>query len=99
MGKNLKFDRLAVLRAEVTGVDLAAELTDEFIAEIDQGLLEHRVLFFRDQDLSGDGLVALSRRFGKSFVQPAHYPHKAPRPELLNFRFFFGWAPQLRAPP
>ncbi|MEM7706321.1 MAG: TauD/TfdA family dioxygenase [Pseudomonadota bacterium] len=71
MGKSLRFERVAVLGAEVTGIDLTDDLSNELIAEIDEGLLEHRVLFFRDQDLSGDQLVALSRRFGESFVQPA----------------------------
>ena len=33
-------------------------------------LAAHGVLFFRDQDLSGDQLLDLGRRFGELFIQP-----------------------------
>lgn len=67
----MRFERVAALGAEVSGIDLAPDLPQAEIDEIEQGLLEHRVLFFRNQDLSGEELVDFSRRFGESFIQPA----------------------------
>ncbi len=58
------------LGAELHGVDLAVELSAETIGAIRQALLDHGVIFFRDQDLPPDRLLALARRFGK----PIEYP-------------------------
>ena len=57
--------------AEVSGIELSPDLPQDLIDEIEQGILEHRVVFFRDQDLSGEELVEFSTRFGESFIQPA----------------------------
>lgn len=67
----MRFERVAALGAEVSGIALAPDLPQAEIDEIEQGLLEHRVLFFRNQELSGEELVDFSRRFGESFIQPA----------------------------
>ncbi len=37
--------------AEIAGVDIADDLDDDVIAEIRQALIDHGVIFFRDQDL------------------------------------------------
>ncbi len=58
------------LGAEIHGVDLSRALEDEVIAALRQALLDHLVIFFRDQDLSLDAFLALARRFG----QPIEYP-------------------------
>ena len=50
--------------AEVGGIDLGAELSDEVIAQIRHALLEHCVLFFRDQSLDVEQHKRLARRFG-----------------------------------
>ncbi|MCA9130474.1 MAG: TauD/TfdA family dioxygenase, partial [Planctomycetales bacterium] len=52
------------LGAEITGVDLSAALSDETIAEIRQALLDHLVIFFRDQRLSPEQQIAFAKRFG-----------------------------------
>ena len=52
------------LGAEVSGVDLAAELDDEVTAELRQALNDHLVLFFRNQELSPEAQLAFARRFG-----------------------------------
>ena len=44
------------LGAELHGVDLAVELSAETIGAIRQALLDHGVIFFRDQDLPPDRL-------------------------------------------
>src|SRR4051794_41132168 len=52
--------------AELSNVDLgAAAGDDDLVAEIRSLLLKHRVLFFRDQDISKSDHVAFARRFGE----------------------------------
>ncbi|WP_354687176.1 TauD/TfdA family dioxygenase [Cupriavidus necator] len=54
------------LGAELTGVDLADAVRDDgLFAEIRALLLQHRVLFLRDQRFSRAGHVAFARRFGE----------------------------------
>ena len=55
----------AALGAEITDVDLGeVSRSDELFAELKQHLLEHKVLFFRDQDITRAEHVALAERFG-----------------------------------
>ena len=58
------------LGAELRGVDLSAELPDATIGAIRQALLDHLVLFFRDQELPPERFLSLARRFG----DPVEYP-------------------------
>ena len=61
----------ATIGAEIGGVDLADELSEETIAEIRAALLEWKVIFFRDQHrLDRDRHVAFGRRFGDLEVHP-----------------------------
>jgi len=64
--------------AEIDGIDLAAPLDDATIADIRQALLQHRVLFFRDQTIDHQEQIAFGRRFGE--LTYAH-PHDAHPPE------------------
>ncbi|MFB9450122.1 TauD/TfdA family dioxygenase [Dactylosporangium vinaceum] len=50
--------------AEVHDIDLD-RASDETIAEVRAALVEHKVLFFRDQPLDDDGHVRLGRRLGE----------------------------------
>jgi taurine dioxygenase len=60
--------------AVVSDVDLAQDLPDTSVAEIRRALLDHQVIFFRDQHLDPERLVAFTHRFGPPspvpFVQP-----------------------------
>jgi taurine dioxygenase len=60
----------AALGAVVHGVDLGAELSDEAFGEIERALVEHQVLFFRDQDLDDDQQRRFASRFGPVGVFP-----------------------------
>ena len=56
------------LGAEISGVDLSKPLTDEIFAEIYQAFLDHLVIFFRDQDLGPEELIAIGSRFGELHI-------------------------------
>ena len=55
--------------AEISGVDLARLSNSEF-DNIHSALLDHGVVFFRDQNISLDEQVALAGRFGPLEVHP-----------------------------
>lgn len=50
--------------AEIDGVDLGAPMDDELQAEVRRALLEWKVLFFRDQDITRDQQRAFAARWG-----------------------------------
>jgi taurine dioxygenase len=58
------------LGAELHGVNLAAELSDATVKAIRQALLDHCVIFFREQDLTPDHFLAFAGRLGT----PTEYP-------------------------
>lgn len=58
------------LGAELSGVDLGAALDDAQVAAIRRALLDHGVIFFRDQDFDTDAHKRLARRFGDIFRHP-----------------------------
>ena len=65
MSASLTIRRVAgALGAEISGVDLSRPLPDATIAAIRQALVEHQVIFFRDQELTPGQQVAFGARFG-----------------------------------
>lgn len=56
--------------AEISNVDLREPLDARTLAEIHAALLKWRVVFFRDQQLSNEQLLAFGRQFGR--LTPAH---------------------------
>jgi alpha-ketoglutarate-dependent taurine dioxygenase len=50
--------------AEISGVDTAGPLSDDAVASIRQALLDHKVVFLRDQDLDYPRQVAFAERLG-----------------------------------
>jgi taurine dioxygenase len=67
---------------EVTGVDLARPLDSETLAALRAALLGHKVLFFRDQDITTEEHLAFARSFGELEIHP-FAPHKPGYPEVL----------------
>ena len=65
------------LGAEIHGVNVAAPLADAVISEIRQALLDHLVIFFRDQKLTPREQLAFASRFG----EPMEYPQLKGLPE------------------
>jgi taurine dioxygenase len=81
---NIHVRRVAgALGAEISGVDLAGDLSDETIAAIRRALVEHQVIFFRDQALSPERQVAFGRRFGPLNVHP-YVEGMAGHPEVME---------------
>ena len=81
---NLTVSKVAgALGAEIRGVDLAALLSDEAIAQIRQAFVEHQVIFFRDQSLTPGRQVAFGRRFGPLNVHP-FVAGMAAHPEVME---------------
>ena len=73
----------ATIGAEIGGVDLADDLSDDTIAEIREALLEWKVIFFRDQHrLDRDAHIAFGRRFGELEVHPLT-PDDQEQPEVF----------------
>jgi taurine dioxygenase len=58
------------LGAEIEGVDLSKELSNETFDDIHQAFLDHVVIFFRDQHLTHDQHKAFGRRFGTLNIHP-----------------------------
>jgi taurine dioxygenase len=57
--------------AEISGIDLRQPLKDEQRDEIKALLLQHRVLFFRNQPINGEQQLSFARRFGKIYEHPS----------------------------
>jgi taurine dioxygenase len=84
LNSSLKVERVSpALGAEISNISLHnAVEDDDLFGEIRALLLQHKVLFFRDQDISPETHVAFARRFGRLEdhpVAPSHPDH----PELL----------------
>jgi taurine dioxygenase len=71
------------LGAEISNVAIGNAIDDDdLFAEIRDLLLKHRVLFFRDQDISPAVHVGFARRFGELETHPV-VPSHPDHPELL----------------
>jgi taurine dioxygenase len=87
-----------VLGAQISGVDLASDLSADTVSELRGALLKHHVLFFRDQDLTPERQIAFGRRFGELDEHP-FVNGRPDHPEVLEvitepddtFNFGGGW--------
>ncbi|MDA0703700.1 MAG: TauD/TfdA family dioxygenase [Proteobacteria bacterium] len=68
--------------AEIHGIDISQDLSDEAIQAIRTALLDHLVVFFRDQDLTPDQHVAFGRRFGELNIDRFVVPMEG-HPEVM----------------
>ena len=50
--------------AEIAGIDIAAGVDDEQMAELRQAFADHEVIFLRDQDITPDQHIAFAERWG-----------------------------------
>ncbi|WPP00132.1 taurine dioxygenase [Pseudomonas sp. HR96] len=70
------------LGARVEGVDLSLPLAEAERDAIERALLQHQVLFFRNQPLTPRQQADFARRFGDLHIHPI-YPNVPEQPEVL----------------
>lgn len=56
--------------AEISGVDLSQPISDETRDQIKSALLDYKVVFFRDQNLTTEQHAAFAARFGQLYTHP-----------------------------
>ena len=68
--------------AEISGIDLSNNLTPQDLDNIYKNLIDHQVIFFRNQNLKPEDHVAFAKSFGD--IEPPHpiYPHVENFPEI-----------------
>ena len=72
-----------VIGAEISGVDLSRPLGNQMFAEIHDALMQHQVIFFRDQEMDWDQHKAFGRLFGELHIHPTA-PAPEGHPEILT---------------
>lgn len=70
------------LGAQISGVDLSRDLTGEQRNVIEKALLDHQVLFFRDQPITPQQQARFAANFGDLHIHPI-YPNVPEQPEVL----------------
>ncbi|BCL74607.1 taurine dioxygenase [Jeongeupia sp. HS-3] len=68
--------------AIVSGLSLAAPLSDEHRTALNDALLRHQLLFFRDQALTPEQQRDFARQFGDLHIHPI-YPNVPETPQIL----------------
>ena len=71
--------------AQVSGVNLGKELSNEQFSELYQAWLDWKVLVFRDQHLDAEQHKAFARRFGTLHVHPMQHSYSGD-PEILRVK-------------
>ncbi len=69
--------------AEISGVDLGSADIAAFVPAIRAALLAHKVVFFRNQDITAAQHIAFAGHFGELEIHPAT-PRDQPDPEILR---------------
>jgi len=71
------------LGAEIHGVDLTKPLSAAVFEDLHQALMDYKVIFFRDQDLTPEQHIAFSRRFGEP-MEDMFVKESETYPELME---------------
>jgi taurine dioxygenase len=96
ISNSLRVEPIAgALGAEISGVNLAEELSAETVMAIRHAWLQHLVIFFRDQELPPAQFLAFARRFGEVIEYPFvkglnDFPEIIPVVKLEHERVNFG---------
>jgi len=72
----------SALGAQISGVDISQPLNLEQRDAIEQALLKHQVLFFRDQPITPQQQARFAASFGDLHIHPI-YPNVPEQPEIL----------------
>lgn len=73
--------------AEIAGVELQRNLSNEVIREIRQALVQYKVIFFRRQSLDANGQIAFAKRFGEITTAHPTVPSLPNHPEILDLDY------------
>ena len=73
--------------AEVIGLDLSKDLSNDIIRDIRKTLVENRVIFFRNQSIDEKGQVAFARRFGEVTTAHPTVPSLPENTEVLDLDY------------
>ena len=73
----------SALGAEISGVDLSRSLDNSVLGEVRQALLDHCVIFFRDQAMTPEQQLTFARRFGAISIHP-YGPSVPGHPEVMR---------------
>ena len=71
------------LGAEIHGVDLTKPFSAAVFEDLHQALMDYKVIFFRDQDLTPEQHIAFSRRFGEP-MEDMFVKESETYPELME---------------
>jgi len=71
--------------AEIKGVDLAKDLSNEQFSEIYQAWLDWKIVVFRDQEIDRNQHKAFARKFGSLHVHPMQHSYGGD-PEILTVK-------------
>ncbi|HEX2333459.1 MAG TPA: TauD/TfdA family dioxygenase, partial [Burkholderiales bacterium] len=72
------------LGAEISGIDLAQDISAELFGALYRAFLRYQVLLFPPQDLSPARQVAFGRRFGELQIHVMNQYHADGYPELYR---------------
>ena len=73
--------------AELSGLDFSKPLSQTDYDAVYHALLEHKVIFFRDQNLSPESHLAFARSFGEAEPPHPFYPHHDDHPQVMLLDF------------
>jgi taurine dioxygenase len=73
----------ALIGAEISGIDLREPVGPEVFAELDRALLEWKVLFFRDQHITGEQHRDFAKLWGELEIHP--FLPQGDVPEIVRF--------------
>jgi taurine dioxygenase len=80
------------LGAIVSGIDISQDLPQSAINQLNELLIEHQILFFREQPISPEAQARFAARFGSLHVHPI-YPVLPELPEILLLDNHAGFLP------
>ena len=72
----------SALGAQIDGVDLTLPLSEEQRTAIERALLEHQVIFFKNQSITPQQQARFAANFGDLHIHPI-YPNVPEQPEVL----------------
>ena len=72
-----------IIGAEVSGIDISKPLDEDVLREVNKALLDHQVIFFRDQKMSLERHKAFGLNFGSLHIHPTAAKIEG-HPEILT---------------